>query len=114
MAEKTKSDRFLKPVSFNCNNARDMELYNHAMDMMDNFGSYVKYLIRKDMEDFNRGSGDTGELAEGINRLAAALENCHLVPERAVTCVPEETEEKNQSNKPDEDQKKMINSLLGL
>ena len=42
--------RELKNISFNKSNKKDMELLNHVDSLGVSFGSYVKLLIRKDME----------------------------------------------------------------
>ena len=42
--------RELKPISFNNSNRKDMELLNYVDSLGVSFGSYVKLLIRKDME----------------------------------------------------------------
>lgn len=42
--------RELKNISFNKSNRKDMELLNHVDSLGVSFGSYVKLLIRKDME----------------------------------------------------------------
>lgn len=76
--------RELKPVSFNPNTKSDIEILNYIDELGVSFGSYVKYLIRKDMRadtahiSTNETTNETGEIVNQLRELVNVLKSSNI------------------------------------
>lgn len=100
------NNRCVKSVSFSID--REKDLINH-IEKFDNFSSYVKFLIIKDMNLNNKLS----EMQESINQIKNILENTNL---NVKDDLKNDTEFKtdNKINKVDKEQKNMIENIFKL
>ena len=65
--------RTLKNISFSLNNEKDMKMLEYA-ESFDSFGTYVKDLIKKDMESKN----SLGRIANSLEDLVSVLKDKNI------------------------------------
>ena len=100
------NNRYIKSVSFNTE--REIDLIAH-IEKFDNFSSYVKFLIIKDMNLNNQLT----EMQDSIHQIKCILENKNfnieedLKNEKELLC-------KNENKKVDKEQKNMIENIFNL
>lgn len=100
------NNRCVKSVSFS--SEREGDLIRH-IEKFDNFSSYVKFLIIKDMNLNNQIT----EIQESIHQIKCILENKKFIVEENLK--NEENKFCNEDNKNvDKEQKSMIENILNL
>lgn len=111
MSKEKDKKRILKNISFNVNKEKDMELLEYA-EGFDSFGSYVKDLIKRDMEQQNRQS------KEEINSIATAINDLVAVFKEGTVSfkknIEKNADESETAATVDNEQKSIIGSVLNM
>lgn len=102
--------RTLKNISFSLNNEKDMKMLEYA-ESFDSFGTYVKDLIKKDMESkdcFNR-------MANSLDELVNILKDKNISLGDNLTEIScDKISESIQDVDPDPEGKAIISSIMNL
>lgn len=98
--------RTLKNVSFNLNNEKDMQMLEYA-ESFDSFGSYIKDLIKKDMESKDCLS----RMAISLEELVQLFKNNNMALENKTNEV---SSDKINEIKQDTEEKSIISNILGM
>ncbi|MGN2371443.1 hypothetical protein FDB15_17350 [Clostridium botulinum] len=110
--------RELKPVSFNYDNERDVELLDYAQKagkkLGMKFGTYIKSLIEKEKNGSNSNNNnlDINSITNAINQLTKVIENKSFV---ANSISSDNIEDKPQELlDQDKETKNIINGILNM
>lgn len=102
--------RTLKNISFSLNNEKDMKMLEYA-ESFDSFGTYVKDLIKKDMESkdsFNR-------MANSLEELVGILKDKNIsLEDNSAEISSDKVDESVQDLDPDPERKAIISGIMNL
>ncbi|ACD14155.1 hypothetical protein FDC50_12840 [Clostridium botulinum] len=104
--------RDLKPVSFNYDNERDVKLLEYAQKAGMKFGTYVKFLIEKEMNGSNNNNLDINSIANAINQLTKVIESKSFVT-NSISSDNIDDKPKKLSDK-DKETKNIISGILNM
>jgi len=102
--------RTLKNVSFNLNNEKDMKMLEYA-ESFDSFGSYIKDLIKKDMESKDCLS----RMANSLEELVCVLKDKNISLENhSVEISSDKIDTTIQTQEEDLEGKAIISNIMNL
>lgn len=106
--------REIKGISFNHENKNDNEILNYIESLGVPFGSYVKLLIRKDMNNnfAPAHENNNDEIVQGLKEISKALQNINIVSTGTVTTGEKEVALADEKEDLAEEQTNAIENLL--